>query len=76
MRDGPIFILMRGSIGGSTTAMLHEKLKNDWKQGDGIFAGRYALGRTATNMESREFSNSITIAFLNAALKEGARSGM
>jgi hypothetical protein len=56
--------------------MLHEKLRNDWKQGYGIFTSRYDLGWTATDTGSRESSNSSTMAFLNAVLKEGARSGM
>jgi hypothetical protein len=56
--------------------LLHEKLRNDWKHGNGIFTSRYDLGRTATNMESRESSISSTVAFLNAVLREGARSGM
>jgi hypothetical protein len=56
--------------------ILHEKLRNDWKQGGGILARKYDLWRTATGVESRESSVSSTVAFLNAALQEGARSGM
>jgi hypothetical protein len=56
--------------------ILHEKLRDDWKQRDSILASRYDLGRTATDMGRRESSIPSTVAFLNAALQEGARSGM
>lgn len=56
--------------------ILHEKLRDDWKQGDSILVSKYDLGRTATDIGRQGSSILSTVAFLNVALQEGARSGM
>jgi hypothetical protein len=56
--------------------ILHEKLRDGWKQEDGIFASRLGQWQTDSEMESRDSRNANAFAFLDAALREGARSGM
>jgi hypothetical protein len=56
--------------------MLHEKLRDGWKQEDGIFASRLGQWQTDLEIESRDSWNSNAFAFLDATLREGARLGM
>jgi Ankyrin repeats (3 copies)/AAA ATPase domain len=56
--------------------MLHERLINIWEVSDGIFGQESAPNSSTLGEESPKATNTSSIAFLNAALAEGARSGM
>jgi hypothetical protein len=56
--------------------MLHERLINIWEVSDGTFGQEFAPNSFIPDGERPKAKNTSSIAFLNAALAEGARSGM
>jgi len=56
--------------------MLHERLVNIWETSGGTFGQESAPNLSTASEESPKATNASSITFLNAALAEGARSGM